>query len=1823
MSPYYFANLIKLLKDLLLLIRITFLCFPNPPLLPFSKGRDSRIVRRLYRFIDPLTHRPIDLLRRLISYVLCLAFFFILCSSPVHAAPPLWTQSRQISLGSAFSSEADACSRGDEVYVVWSDDRTGNKEIFLAASSNAGQRWSSEERLTDTPGESTQPAIACDRKNLYVVWRERTAGRDARAPDASQIHYKRWDGRVWSNDLLLSDGYDDSKRPEMASTTLFPGSYLYVVWDSDEDDRITSYLIRSTDGGRSFSEPQPVTAGDWSTREPAIWGGARDVYIAWADNREGGWNIFFKRWGEVQPGPDMKLSTLPDCHSPAVGGAEPGVYVAWQHVERRGGVKPLPYADIYFSFSMNYGVTWAGAESLTDGEAESVFPKISVLDVEGRSRRPVPWIFWQDGRNGEWQLFFWMLDTRDQVLGVQHLTDIDKPTVLLDIVSTPGQIHAFWTRLESKSQANIMYMRRDTVAPERPGAPSHFDLTALPGYDDDDQITFLWEASESKGIMQYDIYLEESRYEDLPLRADNRNFLLTGSTESTSYSVSGESGKVYRVYVEAVDEVGNVSVSSETSSEVICDPDPPEVMLHSPRSDSTIRGAIPIIASVHDLSLLEYSVEYGITAAPSVWWQLAGPFYEESDRQRIMTWETSDLNGIYTLRILARDDAGNESKVQAMVNIDSRSPIAMSPGEITPLTDPDLGWTYGAPAWSPGGGKIAFHSDEGGTEDIWVMSPVGTGLEPAYTRLTRNTAIEHNPAWSPSGDMIAFQSFTEEGLWDIWVMRVEHAASLLRDDGGNAKQITSEASSDANPVWSPDGSSIAFDSDRDGDNEIFLITNVQQVLTGAEPQFVQLTDNHWEDKHPTWSPDGSKIIFQSSRRGNWDLFEIGIDGTNLNIIVATSADEIEPDWSPDRKRVLFSTNEPGDHYEIRAINWPEKSEYVHLSPKGEDARYAHWSPAMDSIAYEHEGSLYSAALVYPIGQLEAIISWPRGGEVLTGKVDVEGIARGRNFRAYSLQYSACVEHAASLLSDNLADHPYDFRLIGGESTSPVLETGFLGRWYTEELEGEYLLKLAVIGEDGSYIEDSVRVLIANQLPFILIDEPRNGQITNQQIITVKGHAGQRVTITLNDSEIYLNPDGSFSRKIQLSEGPNTIIMKARSPSSQNGEHVVERTVVLDTQPPGIMLESPEDFQVVHVPYVTVKGQVDERAEVSILSTRVWPDENGHFQRRISCSEGVNLILVVASDELGHYGSVLRRVIFQRETEIMSDIFAPAVTDVFPDNHAVVTGRNVLISATLVDDVGLDPLSITFSSDDEEVTSEEYDLDIEMPDATEDFPLDQYPIIHFTYRLIPPVDEGDHSFKIGVEDTSGNLGQSTFNFSVDTAPSQAIVSAHLTSTGQIRVVAVANKRLAQISRGAVYNAFAGTQHAMQLQGYSLSSFVQVEHAASLSKDGYYEAFLDISPSQRSFIIDFAARTYLGGEVSAHGYIAWDEVRPGKRVNLGIESGPRFSSDPVNDGISDLIIVLRSQDGLDADLLTIQQNDAEYRRLRPLGLVYVLSASEELVEHAASLLKVGEMSGILSLPILRVEHAASLLNAESSTLDADIQRLVMFHWDEELKQWQPLDRIGLTEEAGLESQISGPGIYALFADVEPPVIKDVSPMDAGEVPLDRFFVEASVSDRGSGISASQIRIMVDGKQADHKYNPVEGRLTYFPSSLEWGLHSIEIIAMDRAGNVAEFSTSFVTKESFQFITIQVYPNPASSNVSIEFKLNRLANVTLRIYTIAGQLVYKHDMGKTADGKFVWKCENNAGNRIASGIYIYSMEALLYETKIYEQGAIAVVM
>lgn len=90
---------------------------------------------------------------------------------------------------------------------------------------------------------------------------------------------------------------------------------------------------------------------------------------------------------------------------------------------------------------------------------------------------------------------------------------------------------------------------------------------------------------------------------------------------------------------------------------------------------------------------------------------------------------------------------------------------------------------------------------------------------------------------------------------------------------------------------------IVFQSNFDGDNEIYLITG---------NQLIRLTDNDWNDEYPVWSPDGTRIAFTANPRGNYDIFVMNSNGSDITPITAFPSDEKTLSWFPDGKSIAYT-----------------------------------------------------------------------------------------------------------------------------------------------------------------------------------------------------------------------------------------------------------------------------------------------------------------------------------------------------------------------------------------------------------------------------------------------------------------------------------------------------------------------------------------------------------------------------------------------------------------------------------------------------------------------------------------------------------------------------------------------------------------------------------------------------------------------------------------------------------------------------------------------------------------------------------------------------
>ena len=128
-------------------------------------------------------------------------------------------------------------------------------------------------------------------------------------------------------------------------------------------------------------------------------------------------------------------------------------------------------------------------------------------------------------------------------------------------------------------------------------------------------------------------------------------------------------------------------------------------------------------------------------------------------------------------------------------------------------------------------------------------------------------------------------------------------------DGTDPINLTNDPGADRNPSWSPDGTMIVFESNRDGDREIY-------VMNADGSDQTNLTNDPARDELPNWSPDGTMILFQRNTEGGFEVFVMDADGSDqTNLSNFPNANDEDPAWSPDGTKITFASDRDGD-YEI-------------------------------------------------------------------------------------------------------------------------------------------------------------------------------------------------------------------------------------------------------------------------------------------------------------------------------------------------------------------------------------------------------------------------------------------------------------------------------------------------------------------------------------------------------------------------------------------------------------------------------------------------------------------------------------------------------------------------------------------------------------------------------------------------------------------------------------------------------------------------------------------------------------------------------------------
>ena len=225
------------------------------------------------------------------------------------------------------------------------------------------------------------------------------------------------------------------------------------------------------------------------------------------------------------------------------------------------------------------------------------------------------------------------------------------------------------------------------------------------------------------------------------------------------------------------------------------------------------------------------------------------------------------------------------------------------------------------PAVSPDGLTILFESERlsPGVSEMWAMNFDGSNPRPL---IVNGTPFDRPFGYHPDGSQVVFQT-NRDGNTEIYKMNA---------DGSEQTNLSRHPAADANADWSPDGTRIAWDSARSGNREIWTMDPFGNNL-------VQLTNFPGEDSGPRWSPDGSQIAFQRNVAGNFDIFVMNADGTNVRNLTNHPNRETFAAWSPDGTEIAFTSyrDEPLPFGEV----------YIMRASDGGDVRRITFTPGFD------------------------------------------------------------------------------------------------------------------------------------------------------------------------------------------------------------------------------------------------------------------------------------------------------------------------------------------------------------------------------------------------------------------------------------------------------------------------------------------------------------------------------------------------------------------------------------------------------------------------------------------------------------------------------------------------------------------------------------------------------------------------------------------------------------------------------------------------------------------------------------------------------------
>ncbi|OGU02702.1 MAG: hypothetical protein A2W29_11695 [Gemmatimonadetes bacterium RBG_16_66_8] len=237
-----------------------------------------------------------------------------------------------------------------------------------------------------------------------------------------------------------------------------------------------------------------------------------------------------------------------------------------------------------------------------------------------------------------------------------------------------------------------------------------------------------------------------------------------------------------------------------------------------------------------------------------------------------------------------------------------------------------------SPAWAPGGRRFAYMEFAGGHGQLF-MQDVATNRRVSV--VTTGATLDFTPAFSPDGLTLAFSRATEDGT-DIYAVNARDNCCLQRLTRGGF-------SDNLSPTFSPDGHRIAFVSTRPGLPQVYVMSadGTDQQLFAPFDYGVTGSSNA-----PEWSPDGQSVAFHRDVGGTLQVFVLDVRSRTVRQLTSLGRNE-DPTWAPDSRHLAFVSDRSG----YRQL-WVIDLETGRIRPllQQSGARLPAWSPRIAESA---------------------------------------------------------------------------------------------------------------------------------------------------------------------------------------------------------------------------------------------------------------------------------------------------------------------------------------------------------------------------------------------------------------------------------------------------------------------------------------------------------------------------------------------------------------------------------------------------------------------------------------------------------------------------------------------------------------------------------------------------------------------------------------------------------------------------------------------------------------------------------------------------------